>query len=343
MTGTGGLRAQQKAMPVIGYLSGSSPDPNLAPFLAALHRAGRAQESNRTYRLGILSGGETRKALSWVSFFDEMGKAGFVEGKNLIVDWRFVGSPEQTAAAAVELMQLAPDVLIPAGSTPAVSAAQQATPTIPLVGTADDMVGSGLVPSLAWPGGNLTGISFMATELDGKRLEILMELVPASRHMAALTDPSITGQSQVETLRSATASRGVELSIYPARGAEEIASAVDAARATGAAALNVLASPDLNTNRKIILDRTAALRLPAMYQWPETEEEGGLAAYGPRLATMNRMRACQVVKVLRGAKPADLPIQQPTTFELVVNLETAKALGLTVPPSILARADEVIE
>jgi putative ABC transport system substrate-binding protein len=306
-------------------------------------RAGWGQESGRTYRLGILSGGETRKALGWVSFFDEMGKAGFVEGKNLIVDWRFVGSPEQTAAAAAELVQLAPDVLIPAGSTPAITAAQQATRTVPLVGTADDMVGSGLVPSLARPGGNLTGISFMATELDGKRLEILMELVPASRHMAILTDPTITGQSQVETLRSAAASRGVELSIYPARGAEEIASAVDAARAAGAAALNVLASPMLNTNRRIILDRTAALRLPAIYQWPEVAEEGGLAAYGPRLATMNRMRARQVVKVLRGAKPADIPVEQPDKFELVINLRTAKTIGLEVPGVLLDRADEVIE
>ena len=306
-------------------------------------RAGWGQESSRTYRLGVLSGGETRQAPSWGAFFDEMGKAGFVEGKNLIVDWRFVGSPDQTGAAAAELVQLAPDVLIPAGSTPAITAAQQATRTIPLVGTADDMVGSGLVPSLAHPGGNLTGISFMATELDGKRLEILMELVPASRHMAAHADPAVTGKPQLDALRSGAASRGVELSIYPARGAEEIASAVNAAQAGGATALNVLASPDLNANRRIILDRTAALRLPAMYQWPETAEEGGLAAYGPSGATINRMRARQVVKVLRGAKPADIPVEQPDKFELVINLRTAKAIGLEVPGALLDRADQVIE
>jgi putative ABC transport system substrate-binding protein len=158
-----------------------------------------------------------------------------------------------------------------------------------------------------------------------------MELVPASRHMAALADPTVTGQSQLEALRSAAASRGVELSIYPARGAEEIASAVDAAQAACATALDVLASPILNANRRIILDRTAALRLPAMYQWPETAEEGGLAAYGPRLATMNRMRARQVVKALRGAKPADIPVEQPDKFELIINLRTAKAIGLEVP------------
>ena len=307
------------------------------------HRAGRAQESSRTYRLGILSAGQTRQAPGWVVFFDEMGKAGFVESRNLIVDWRFVGSPEETARAAAELVQLAPDVLIPAGSTPAITAALQATRTIPLVGTADDMVGSGLVPSLAHPGGNLTGLSFLATELDGKRLEILMELVPACRHMAALADPAVTGQPQLDALRSAAASRGVELSIYPVRGAKEIIAAVDTAQAAGVTALNVLASPDLNANRRIILDRTAALRLPAMYQWPETAEEGGFAAYGPRSATMSRMRARQVVKVLRGAKPADIPVEQPDKFELVINLRTAKAIGLEVPPALLDRADQVIE
>jgi putative ABC transport system substrate-binding protein len=307
------------------------------------HRGGWGQESGRTYRLGILSGGETRQAQSWRAFFDEMGKAGFTEGKNLIVDWRFVGSPDQTAAAAAELVQLAPDVLIPAGSTPAITAAQQATRTIPLIGMAADMVGSGLVPSLARPGGNLTGLSFLATELDGKRLEILMELVPACRHMASLADPAITGQSRLDALQSAAASRGVELSIYPARGADEIALAVDAAQAAGATALNVLASPILNTNRRIILDRTAALRLPAMYQWPETAEEGGLAAYGPRFRDMLRQLARQVVKVLRGAKPADIPVEQPDKFELVINLRTAKAIGLEVPTTLLDRADQVIE
>jgi putative ABC transport system substrate-binding protein len=307
------------------------------------HRAGWAQESSRTYRLGILSGGETREAPAWGAFFDEMGKAGFVEGRNLIVDWRFVGSPEQTAAAAAELVQLAPDVLIPAGSTPAITAAQQATRTIPLVGTADDMLGSGLVTSLARPGRNLTGISIMATELDGKRLEILMELVPACRRMAALADPAVTERSQLDALRKAAASRGVELSIHPAPGAEDIGAAIDAAQAAGATAVNVLASPIFNANRRIILDRTAALRLPAIYQWPETAEEGGLAAYGPRAATINRERARQVVKVLRGAKPADIPVEQPDKFELVINLGTAKAIGLEVPGTLLDRADQVIE
>ena len=205
------------------------------------------------------------------------------------------------------------------------------------------MIASGLVPSLARPGGNLTGISFMATELDGKRLEILMELVPVSRHVAALADPTSTGRPQLDALQGAATSRGVELSIYPVHGPEEIAAALDGAQAAGATALNVLASSLLYRNRKIILDRSAMLRLPAIYQWPETAEEGGFAAYGPRFTKVNRQLARQVVKVLRGARPADIPVEQPTEFELVINLKTAQALGLTVPPSILARADEVIE
>jgi putative ABC transport system substrate-binding protein len=205
------------------------------------------------------------------------------------------------------------------------------------------MVASGLVPSLARPGGNLTGISILATELDGKRQEILMELVPASRRMAALVDPSVTAPPQLETLRNAAAMRGVELSIYPVRGPDEIAATIERAQTAGATALNVLASPILNANRKIILDRSVALRLPAIYQWPETAEEGGLIAYGPPITKVFRRLSDQLVTLLRGAKPADLPVEQPTEFELVVNLKTAKALGLRIPQTILARADEVIE
>jgi len=200
-----------------------------------------------------------------------------------------------------------------------------------------------LVPSLARQGGNLTGVSILASELDSKRQEFLMELVPASHHMAALADPNTKGAASLETLRNDTAARDVELSIYPVSGREEIIAAVDKAQAAGATALNVLASPMLNINRQIIMDRCAALRLPAIYQWPEDSEEGGLAAYGPRFTKVWRQAARQVVKVLRGAKPADIPVEQPTEFELVINLKTANALGLTIPPSILLLADAVIE
>jgi ABC-type uncharacterized transport system substrate-binding protein len=314
----------------------------LAAVVAGSLLPGAAQEAGRTYRVGILSA-LTREAPVWVAFRDGLSKSGYVEGKSLTLDHRAYGTkPEQATALAAALVQSGDEVIVASGG-PAIVAAQAATQTIPILGTADDMVASGLVPSLARPGGNLTGISILATELDGKRQEILMELVPASRRMAALVDPSVTAPLQLETLRNATGMRGVELSIYPVRGPEEIAAAIERAQAAGATALNVLASPILNANRKIILDRSAALRLPAIYQWPETAEEGGLVAYGPPITKVFRRLADQLVMLLRGAKPADLPVEQPTTFELVVNLKTAKALGLTVPPLILARADEVIE
>ena len=238
-------------------------------------------------------------------------------------------------------MQPNPDLLVT--SAPTISEVQTATRAIPILGMFDDMVGSGLVSSLARPGGNLTGISILASELDGKRQEILMELVPASHHMAALADPNTKGSASAEALRTDSAARGVELSIYPVSGPEEIIAAIDKAQAAGATALNVLASPILYINRKIILERSAALRLPAIYQWPETAEEGGFAAYGPRFSKVWRQLARQVVKMFHGAKPADIPVEQPTEFELVINLKTAKAIGLTIPPSILLRADEVIE
>jgi putative tryptophan/tyrosine transport system substrate-binding protein len=307
------------------------------------HRTTWPQEPRRIFRVGVLSS-QLPQSASWVAFFDELGKAGFVKGQNLIVDWRVLDArPEHTAALVAELVQLAPDVLLPSSGARAIGPAQAATRTIPLLGVADDMVASGLVPSLARPGGNLTGISILASELDGKRQEILMELVPASRHMAALADPGATSLSQLESLRQAAAERRVDLSIYPARSPEEVAAAIDEAQTAGATAINLLASPILNASRRIVVDRSAALRLPAIYQWPETAEEGGLVAYGPRFDKVFRQLARQLVKVLHGEKPEDIPVEQPTTFELVVNLKTAGALGLTVPPSILARADEVIE
>ena len=301
-----------------------------------------AQEAGRTYRIGILAGAP-RQASQWVAFFDDLEKAGFVEGKNLIVDWRFiVFRSEQNAALVAELVQLAPD-LISCGGKENTGIVQAATRTIPIVSVSDDMVAEGLIPSFPHPGGNLTGISIMATELDGKRLVILTELVPASRHIAALADPINTGRPQLEALQRAARSRGIELSFYPVHGPEEIAAALYGAQAAGATTLNVLASPLLYRNRKIILDRSAALRLPAIYQWPETAGEGGFATYGPRFTKVYRKLARQVVKVLRGVKPADIPVEQPTEFELVINMKTAAVLGITIPPSILARADEVIE
>jgi putative ABC transport system substrate-binding protein len=190
---------------------------------------------------------------------------------------------------------------------------------------------------------NTTGISILATELDGKRLEILSELVPHARRIAALADYNVTRPAQLTGLENAARERGVQLSVHRIVKAEEITGAIDQVRASGAEALNVLASPLLNAQRRFVIERVAALHLPAIYQWPETAKEGGLVAYGPSFSQMGRQNAQQLAKVLTGTKPADLPVQQPTKFDLAINLKTARALGLTVSPTLLNRADEVIE
>ena len=206
-----------------------------------------------------------------------------------------------------------------------------------------DLVASGFVRSLAHPGGNTTGISAQGFELDGKRLEILMQVVPDARRIAVLADPRSTQPAELKALENAARARGVELVIFTARVPEEITPAMDKAKASGATALNVLTSALFSFNRRIVIERAAALGLPAIYEWPEMAEEGGLIGYGARLTPLYRQLARLIVKVLRGAKPEDLPVVQPTNFELVINLTTAKALGLTIPESLLVRADKVIE
>ncbi len=303
----------------------------------------QAQEADRTYRIGGLSI-SPREAPYVAAIFDELQRLGFIEGQNVAVDWREYGLRiDPVSEFATELVKTRVDVILALGE-PGIRAAQHATTSIPIVGSADDMVGSGLVRSLARPGGNTTGISILATELDGKRQEILAEAMPGLRRMATLADSNITAPAQLKALEDAARARGIELSIHRIARPEEIPAAIDAAKASGASALNVLASPILGSNRPIILELVAALGLPAMYQWPEAARQGGFVAYGPRLVeTFRELMTPSLVKVLRGAKPADLPVQQPTKFELAINLKTAKALGLTIRESFLVRADEVIE
>ena len=276
--------------------------------------------------------------------FDELRKFGFIEGKNLTIDWRSYGPHTDLVSEFEALAKTQPDVIY-AGGPPSIRAAQSATTTIPILAAADDMVGMGLVNSMARPNSNTTGISILATELNGKRQEILIELVPGVRRLAILADSNNTAVAQLNALQAAARARTVEISIHRIiASGEEIAAAIDMAQASGAKALNVLASPLLFANRRLIMDRVAALRLPAIYEWPEIAEEGGLAAYGPRVVQVYReLMAPQLVKLLRGAKPADLPVLQPTKFDLVINIKTAKALGLTIPESFLLRADKVIE
>jgi putative tryptophan/tyrosine transport system substrate-binding protein len=307
------------------------------PFAAA------AQEPGRTYRLGGLSSGP-RTAPYFVSMFDELRRFGFIEGQNLTVDWRaFALNIDLSPEFAAELVKSKVDVIYASGDA-RIRAAQQATATIPILGITQDMVGRGLVNSLARPGGNTTGVSVFATELDGKRQEILIEAVPGLHRMAVLADSNATGSSHLQALEDAARVRGVELSIHQVASSEEIMAAIDAAKASDAAALNVLSSALLYGNRQLIRDRVAALRLPAIYPWAEEAEEGGFLTYGPRLMQIFReLIAPQLVKLLRGTKVSDIPVEQPTKFELVINLKTAKAMGVTVPESLLARADKVIE
>jgi len=300
----------------------------------------RAQEAGRTYRIGGLAAAP-RTDGRYVVLFDELRRAGFAEGRNLVVaGWE--ARPEEFAERAAELVRAKVDALFCGGGNAAIRAAQQATATIPIVGMADDMVGSGLVRSLAYPGGNTTGVSILASELDVKRLEILHQFVPGARRIVVLADP--TTISTHAQLASAARDLGVELVRFEASSLDEISRALDAFALAKVEAMNVLASPTLFSNRRHIIARAAGLLLPAIYQWPEMAEEGGLLAYGPRnVQILRQIVARLLVNVLQGVTPAELPVEQPSKFELVINLKTAKALGLSVPTNLLALADEVIE
>ena len=300
-----------------------------------------AQEAGRTYSLGVLTSAP-RDAPRILAFFDELRIFGFVEGKNLTVVPGGFGLPnEQFPSAAATMVKAAPDAILCAGDL-ATRVAKDATSLVPIIGLASDMLVTGLVRSFAHPGGNVTGVSVLAPELDGKRQGILMEAAPGTPRMAALADLNVTTSRQLE-LQNAARARGVELIIVSAHTPEEIGPAMSDAKAAGAVALNVLASPLFSANRSLIIERAATLHLPAIYEWPEMAEEGGLMAYGTRLDMIYRQTARLLVKALLGVKPADIPVEQPTSFEFVINLKAAKAINFTVPQTLLARADEVIE
>jgi putative ABC transport system substrate-binding protein len=305
--------------------------------------AARAQDAGRTYQIGALSA-SPRDAPYWLAVFDELRRSGFIEGQNLTIDWhQYAPRVDLIPEFAAELVKAKVDVIVATGDA-SIRAAQQATTTIPILGSTDDMIGSGLVNSMARPDGNTTGTSILATELDGKRQEILIEVLPGLRHLAALADSKTTAEPRLRSLQDAARARGIELSVHQIAKPDEIPAALEAAKASGAAAINVLSSPLLFGNRQIIIQRAATLRLPAIYQFPEEAEEGGFIGYGPSVVRMYReLVAPMLVKLLRGTKPTDLPIQQPTKFELAINLNTAKALGLTIRESFLVLADKVIE
>jgi putative tryptophan/tyrosine transport system substrate-binding protein len=304
--------------------------------------AARAQEPGRTYRIGFLIP-SVRESPANVAFFDELRLNGFVEGQNLIViPGGFAVPNDQIASVAASLVAASPDI-IEAGPELPLRALQQLTRTIPLIGMSEDMVGAGLVASLARPGGNITGISLLSPELDGKRQEILIEAVPGVRKIAVLADSNVTEPAHLQQLQKAAQRNGVEALVRGVVKRGDIVAAINDVKASGAQAINFLATPMFSINNADLIRQVTTLRLPSIYQWPEDADDGALIAYGPRFTEMYRERARIAVKVLRGAKPADIPVQQPTLFELVINLKTAKAIGQEVPSALLQRADKVIE
>jgi putative tryptophan/tyrosine transport system substrate-binding protein len=303
--------------------------------------AARAQEAGRVYRLGVLVPA-AKDSAAIKAFFDELRLNGFTDGQNLEVIGSFGVGGEQIVDAAAALVKQEPDAIV-IGPERYARVFQSLTRTIPLNSMSEDLVAEGLVASLAMPGGNTTGLSLLSPELDGKRQEILIEAVPGIRRMAALADATITQRGHLQELREAAHSRGVELSTFAVAKAQEIVPALDAAKAGGAEAINFLATPLQIVNLNLMLEHMSKLRLPAVYQWPDSADQGGLIGYGPRFAQVYRQRARQIAKILRGTKPADLPVEQPSNFELVINLKTAKSIGFEIPAGLVLRADTIIE
>jgi putative ABC transport system substrate-binding protein len=305
------LNAQQKATPVIGYLGVGAPGTS-ASNVAAL-----------------------RQGLS---------ETGYVEGQNLTIEYRWAeGRYDRLPAFAADLVGRKVDVIV-AGAPPAAHAAKNATSTIPIVFTSGDAVGDGLAASLARPGGNLTGVSFLTVDLHPKRFELLSELVPQARVIALLVNPNVPATERVTpAVQEAARPNGVQLLILKASTESEIDAAFAALVQRQAGALVSSSNPFFYYRREQIVALAARHAVPAIYEVREYATAGGLISYGPSFRAAFRQVGIYTGKILKGANPADLPVVQPTTFELVVNLKTAKALGLTIPPSILSRADEVIE
>jgi ABC-type uncharacterized transport system substrate-binding protein len=278
------------------------------------------------------------------AFVQRLHELGWVEGRTVAIAYRFAeGRADRYSEIAAELVGLKVDVIV-TGSTPGTRAAKQATLVIPIVfAGSGDPVGAGLVASLARPGGNVTGLSTQHAELAGKRIELLREIVPGLRRLALIANVDNPGALlEMDQVRGAATTLGLETNTREIRRAEDIAPALHAFDGR-TQALFVCSDPLVNSNRMRLNTLALAARLPAIYGFRELVEAGGLMSYGPNYSDLFRRAADYVDKILRGAKPADIPVEQPTKFDLVINLTTAKALGLTIPPMLLARADEVIE
>ena len=310
---------------------------------AAWPLVARAQQAQKSYRVDYLALAGDQDA---VIIKRRLAELGYAEGKNLIFDFRSAeGHPERLPQIAGDFVKTNPDVIVAGFGTATAKAAQAATASIPVVFTSvGDPVGSGIVKSLNRPGGNITGLHAQAAEIAGKRLQILEELSPGIRIVAALLEPDAPFTSvALPELKSAADARGQRLEICEVRTADRLAISVEAAAQAGATGLVMLETPLLLGLRRQIVDLAAKLRLSAVYNNREFVEAGGLLSYGADRRQLYRRAAELVDKILKGEKTADIPVEQPTKFELVINLRTAKALRLEIPPTLLALADEVIE
>jgi ABC-type uncharacterized transport system substrate-binding protein len=318
----------------------------LSAMLFALCASAQAQQPTRISRIGYLGGtSPSIDSARYDAFRQGLRELGYVEGKNIVIERRYAeGKPDGERAFAAELVRLKVAVIVTGGST-STRAAKEATATIPIVMTQDpDPIGNGFVASLARPGGNITGLSNLGPELSGKRLEVLKEVVPRLTRVAVFGTSTFPGNAQIlrETELAAGALR-VQLQYLDVLGPKDVDTAFRAAIRGRADALLVLAGAVFTSQRKQLADLAIKSRLPSIYYATEFVEDGGLMTYGANRSDLARRAATYVDKILKGAKPADLPVEQPMKFEFVINLKTAKQIGLTIPPNVLARADRVIK
>ena len=314
-------------------------------MLFALSNSASAQQTAKIPRIGYLTVSPLSANVVRVEAFRQgLRELGYVEGKNIVIEWRSgEGKLEREGELLAEALRLKVDVIVTSGPT-MTRAAKQATVTIPIVMTFDsDPVGNGFVASLARPGGNITGLSALSPELSGKQLELMKEIVPKLSRVAVLGNSNEPANPKtLKEIELAAEALGVQVQPLDVRGPKDIETAFRAATKARADALVVLASAVLSDQRAKVANVALKSRLPAVYFRQEFVEAGGLMSYGTSFADLSRRAATYVDKILKGAKPADLPVEQPKKFEFVINLKTAKQIGLTIPPNVLARADRVI-
>ncbi|HSE87322.1 MAG TPA: ABC transporter substrate-binding protein [Candidatus Binatia bacterium] len=318
----------------------------LCAMLFALCLPVEAQQPKKVPRIGFLGGASASSYAVRINAFRQgLNQLGYIEGKNIVIEYRYAeGKLDRLPALAKELVGLKPDVIV-AAPTPSVLAAKKASAMIPIVFVSvGDPVGSGLVASLARPGGNITGLTVLVPELSGKRLELLKEAIPNVIRVAALWNPANPAQELVwKEIQAAAQELRLQLQSLEVRSANDFDIAFEAALRERAQALIPSPDPLINTQLKRIVEFAAKNRLPAMYGGPEVVDAGGLMSYAPNYTDHYRRTATYVDKILKGTKPADLPVEQPKKFEFIINLKTAKQIGLTIPPNVLARADKVIK